>query len=123
MAYCLMPSHVHLIAGQNGGGRGISRFMQSFKSAVSHLLFKDRHGIWIPRFDDVIIAAEDVFLTKLNYIHENPVRAGLAPSALDWRWSSARYWYMDEPSDSLTKGTAWIAVRGTPGEDAWRARD
>jgi putative transposase len=108
MAYCLMPSHVHMMAGHNLGGPGISCYMQSFKSLVSHVLFKERHGIWMPRFDDVIIASEDVFLTKLNYIHENPVLAGLVMSAIHWPWSSARFWYLDEPSDALTRTTDWM---------------
>jgi putative transposase len=30
---------------------------------------------------------------KLQYMHENPVRAGLVEHAIDWRWSSAR-WYL-----------------------------
>jgi len=30
---------------------------------------------------------------KLEYIHLNPVRAGLVAKAEDWRWSSAR-WYL-----------------------------
>ncbi len=113
MAYCIMPSHIHLIAGHNDGGMGISRYMQSFKSLVSHVLFKERHGIWMPRFDDVIIASDNVFLTKLNYIHENPVRAGLVTKAIDWCWSSARFWYLDEPSDALTRGTEWVAPKQT----------
>ena len=29
---------------------------------------------------------------NLNYIHQNPVRAGLVDHAADWRWSSARYY-------------------------------
>ncbi|HEX9751625.1 MAG TPA: transposase [candidate division Zixibacteria bacterium] len=103
MAYCMMPSHIHLIAGHPDGGSGISRFLQSYKSLVSHILFRERHGVWTPRFDDVVIASESLFLAKLNYIHENPVRAGLAIRATDWRWSSARFWYLDEPSDALSK--------------------
>lgn len=29
---------------------------------------------------------------KLDYLHLNPVRAGLVPRAADWRWSSAAYY-------------------------------
>ncbi len=32
---------------------------------------------------------------KINYIHLNPVRAGLAASAKDYRWSSFRAFYFD----------------------------
>ena len=28
---------------------------------------------------------------KLQYMHENPVRAGLVKRPTDWRWSSARW--------------------------------
>jgi putative transposase len=30
---------------------------------------------------------------KLDYIHQNPVRADLVERAADWPWSSAR-WYL-----------------------------
>ena len=29
---------------------------------------------------------------RLTYMHLNPVKAGLTEKAVDWRWSSAR-WY------------------------------
>jgi len=32
--------------------------------------------------------------TSIEYIHANPVRRGLCECALDWAWSSAR-WYAD----------------------------
>ena len=31
-------------------------------------------------------------MEKVNYIHQNPVRAGLVDRATDYRWSSARIW-------------------------------
>jgi putative transposase len=40
-------------------------------------------------------------MQKVNYIHLNPVRAGLVERAEDYRWSSARCWLRrtaeDEP--------------------------
>ncbi|MGH9470615.1 MAG: transposase [Terriglobia bacterium] len=38
------------------------------------------------------IFAEGFLMQKVNYIHQNPVRAGLVLRAEDYRWSSARYW-------------------------------
>jgi len=29
----------------------------------------------------------------IDYIHQNPVRRGLVREAIDWRWSSAGWWY------------------------------
>ena len=31
-------------------------------------------------------------MEKVNYIHQNPVRAGLCERAEDYQWSSARIW-------------------------------
>jgi hypothetical protein len=40
-------------------------------------------------------------MQKVNYVHQNPVRAGLVSSAEDYRWSSVRIWQRrpleDEP--------------------------
>lgn len=33
---------------------------------------------------------------KVNYIHANPVRAGLVKSARDYRWSSFRAFYSQD---------------------------
>ena len=31
-------------------------------------------------------------MQKVNYVHQNPVRAGLVERAIDYSWSSARIW-------------------------------
>lgn len=33
-----------------------------------------------------------MFMEKVNYIHQNPVKAGLSERIEDYRWSSARIW-------------------------------
>ncbi|MES2793345.1 MAG: hypothetical protein V4719_27285 [Planctomycetota bacterium] len=42
---------------------------------------------------------------KLEYIHLNPQRAGLVRRAVDWRWSSAR-WYLQQRSVGVP--ISWI---------------
>jgi putative transposase len=122
LAYCIMPNHVHLIAGHNEGGPGLSRFVGGFKSLVSRRLFPNHHGIWIRRFDDVILVSENVFLTKLAYIHENPVRAGLARTSTEWKWSSAQAWLQEQPQPGLTLDWSWMVSQSPPPEGGWRAR-
>jgi hypothetical protein len=34
---------------------------------------------------------EEHFLQAFEYIHQNPVKAGLVAKAEDWPWSSARF--------------------------------
>jgi putative transposase len=108
VGYVLMPTHLHMLLGFRKIEK-LSRFMQSFKilssksvaaimpDSFSHSLRVDgRFRLWKPRFDDVIITSEKQFLIKLDYIHNNPVKAGLVASASDWRCSSAAAWERDE---------------------------
>jgi len=43
-------------------------------------------------FDDLVISSEKQFRIKLEYIHNNPVKAGLVTTAVDYSYSSARNW-------------------------------
>jgi hypothetical protein len=43
---------------------------------------------------------------KINYIHANPVKAGLTKSAKDYRWSSFRSFY-SQSADSLAVDHDW----------------
>lgn len=90
--YVLMPSHIHLLVGLSGGGLELSAFMRIIKSLSWRLLFSDSPGIWMPRFDDVAIYSETQFRVKLNYIHNNPVKAGLAKTPEEYPYSSALAW-------------------------------
>jgi hypothetical protein len=51
-----------------------------------------RHPLWDGHSNVLLITSEAVFMQRVNYIHQNPVRAGLVKRAEDYRWSSARCW-------------------------------
>ncbi|SYZ73560.1 conserved hypothetical protein [Candidatus Zixiibacteriota bacterium] len=99
VGYVLMPTHLHGLFGF-GEISVLSEFVHGFKRR-SALRIKDIlmqkggigcHGqfnLWKPRFDDLIITSEEQFRIKLNYIHQNPVKAGLAVSQTGWKYSSA----------------------------------
>ena len=36
-------------------------------------------------------------MEKLRYMHQNPVKRELVPVAEQWRWSSYRFYALDEP--------------------------
>lgn len=105
MGYVLMPSHLHALIGFPDVEK-LSKFVQGFKSLSSRRIkllklteYNERlyangtFRLWKPRFDDVIIAGEKQFKIKLEYIHNNPVKAGLVGQATDWKYSSATDWY------------------------------
>ena len=107
VGYVLMPSHLHALLGLPKI-EFLSKFMQSFKSLTSRRLknlFSDnlknslwntgRFRLWRPRFDDVVITSEKQFRIKLDYIHNNPVKAGLTTKPEDWKYSSAYEWLGD----------------------------
>jgi putative transposase len=110
MGYVLMSSHLHLLVGCARGGYQLSEFMRLFKSTTARNLFPDWKPVWKKRFDDLVITSEEQLRIKLDYIHYNPVRAGIVKSPEEWKWSSARFWVNEEPQPPLTKTWDWSAV-------------
>ena len=76
---------MHIIAGSHDGGPGISRFMHSLKGRVRIELL-DKGKLWQDRFDDLVFTTEKHFNIKLGYIHNNPVKSGLAEDPGDWKF-------------------------------------
>jgi len=52
--------------------------------------------LWQPGFYDFNIYSDEKLLEKLDYIHNNPVSAGLVLSPDDYEWSSYRLYFSDE---------------------------
>jgi REP element-mobilizing transposase RayT len=119
-AYVIMPDHLHLITDAELKSSKILRFVNGItgRRVIDHLkerghnssLLKLRHEIkereyryslWDHHNNVFSITSEDMFMQKVNYIHNNPVRAELVERAKDYRWSSARIWQghplADEP--------------------------
>jgi putative transposase len=124
-AYVLMPSHLHTLL----GFRNIvmmSEVIQSFKSLSSKRLREllpqkefavfynaEKFQLWKPRFDDLIIWSEKQFRIKIEYIHRNPVKAGLVASEVDYSLSSAGDW-MGEGKGIIPvdKNWSWTGEEG-----------
>jgi len=89
-ANVLMPSRLHLLLFIDG--RLLSAFMRDFKKYTAQKVLPEICGsrrIWQFRYDRQVIWSEDIFLTKMSYIHDNPVKAELVSRPEDWVWSSA----------------------------------
>ena len=106
--YAVMPSHLHLLA-RLPNVEKLSRIMQSFKSLSARrieplldprtrlqLHSGGQFHLWKQRFDDVMIASEEQFRIKADYIHRNPVKAGLVQDVVDFEFSSALAWETGE---------------------------
>ena|SRR5579859_2959281 len=93
--YVVMPRHLHLLLMPQG--RGLTGSMHALKRVTAEKLLRRRGcagPIWQARYFDFVLRRVRDFWEKLEYIHENPVAAGLAGRADRWRWSSAAH-YVD----------------------------
>jgi putative transposase len=111
--FVIMPTHLHLLLGSAQGGLGLSSFMHAFKGRTREAI-RGKGVFWQSRFDDLVIYSQRVFETKLNYIHNNPVRAGLVNNPEDWLYSS----YLDWKNQKSSKGVnftfqAWYGNEGS----------
>jgi len=60
---------------------------------------------WQPRYYPFNLYTEKKAVEKFHYMHLNPVRAGLVEKAVDWAWSSARYF---DSGESVGVPLEWI---------------
>ena len=90
-AYCLMPSHVHLIlvpADEDGLRAALG---EAHRRYSRHVNFREgwRGYLWQGRFASVAMD-EAHLMAAARYVELNPVRAHLAERPQAWPWSSAR---------------------------------
>lgn len=89
----VMETHVHLVLQplQEPGGvfYSIAQIMHSIKSYSANRiqrLLNRKGNIWLGESYDRIVRDDAEFLEKLNYIVNNPVKAGLVAMPEDYRW-------------------------------------
>lgn len=92
-AYCLLGNAVHLLVTPPRADT-LGRLMQSLGRRYV-AAYNRRHGrrgtLWDGRFRSAVVEAETLLLAATVYVETLPARAGLAPAAPDWAWSSAAH--------------------------------
>ncbi len=68
-----------------------------------------KQQFWNHRFDDHVIRNNKMFWTKLKYIHNNPVKAGLVEKPKDYKYSSARN-YIQKDHSIIYVDTSWGGI-------------
>ncbi|MCM8795996.1 MAG: transposase [Candidatus Omnitrophica bacterium] len=92
IAYCIMPTHLHLILKQLKNN-GISVFMGNILNSYSryfNLKHKRKGPLWEGRFKNILVKNDEQLLHLTRYIHLNPVTASLVSNPEDWNASSYR---------------------------------
>ena len=118
-AYCIMPNHLHLII--SSPSNNLSDVIRDFKKFTSTKILKvieennkesrknwmlwifkkagennernNSYQFWQQDNHPIECSTEDILQTRMNYLHENPVRAGFVWRAEDYRYSSAVDYY------------------------------
>jgi REP element-mobilizing transposase RayT len=91
IAWCVMPNHVHVLI-ETWEEWSLGDIVHSWKSFTAHEANQilGRSGeFWFREYFDRFIRDDRHFLNAVNYIENNPVKAGLVRAQDEWRWSSA----------------------------------
>jgi len=133
LSFVIMPSHFHWVLIVNPKYGTISDIMRDIKKFSAWQIFdileecnnqnflkifqqsaegiKDQEKkLWMPRFDDEVIRNQQMFWAKLNYIHNNPVKAGLVNRVKDYKYSSARN-YINKDQSVLEVDVEYAGIR------------
>jgi REP element-mobilizing transposase RayT len=111
LAYVIMSDHLDVISDGERKASVVLRFMSGLISRrvidflkreghVSSLAKlrreSDRRGheysLWDHHPNVRLLTSESMFMQRVHYTHQNPVRLGLVQRAEDYRYSSARIW-------------------------------
>jgi putative transposase len=90
LAYCLMPTHFHLVVEQVSIN-GVSEYLRICLNAYTRY-FNERYGrkgpLWQGRANRVSVGMGEPFLHVTRYVHLNPVTAYIVEDPKDWPYSS-----------------------------------
>ncbi len=123
-AYVIMPSYLHLIINSERGENvklfiqnllrkssirivaylktlenkvenmtRVLEMMETFRKCSNH---PSQHAVWKERTRCVPIYSDKVMKIKLDYIHNNPLKAGLVKELGDYPYSSFRNYYLND---------------------------
>ncbi|MBI4744580.1 MAG: transposase [Actinobacteria bacterium] len=94
-AAVVLNDHVHIVINPIDA---LSKIMHSVKSFTAHEINKIKNSkgkIWQDENFDRVIRNEKEFLEKINYIANNPIKAGLAEKYEDYKWLFIKGWIND----------------------------
>lgn len=100
LAYCLIPTHPHLCLQTTEGGALLWQFMQRLNLRHArrfNLVYGFRGRLYESRYHAKEVDSEAYLLELIRYIHQNPLRAGLAKGLGEWKYSSYSA-YLEQPA-------------------------
>jgi putative transposase len=146
VAFVFMPEHVHLLTLPLDPQPAISEFLRQIKQPYSseiherlrstqapllaRLTIRDRPGKQVfrywqegPGFDRNLNTPQAV-QAEIDYLHNNPVARKLCRRAIDWKWSSARHYLLQNaPRDPELPPLSMLPAHFWDGSEAARRFD
>jgi len=111
LAYVIMPDHFHVITDGEKKASEVQRFINGITSrrvidflkeeghaaSLAKLRHEEyrrghRYSLWDHHPNVRLLTSDGMFMQRVHYTHQNPVRLGLVERAEDYRFSSARIW-------------------------------
>jgi putative transposase len=118
-SYCLMGSHPHLLCRSTKGQKAFSSFWKLVNWGFAcwyNRRTRGRGQVVMERLRSPRVQDGRHQLAVMRYGDLNPVRAGLASSAGEWKWSSHRHYAYGEADDLITDAPEYLALGRTARE-------
>ncbi|MCE5267763.1 MAG: hypothetical protein LLG00_07745 [Planctomycetaceae bacterium] len=121
-AFVVMSTHMHAVLWPRDG-QNVSNLLRDFKRHTSKAISREaakqghdhyraafsaarasfragraEHQVWQEGSHPEAIYDDNFARQKIEYIHNNPVKAGLVSTAEDWPYSSARAYLLGQPT-------------------------
>lgn len=90
IAYCLMPTHIHLVLHQICED-GISIYMRRILNSYTRYFntkMKRKGPLWESRFKSIEVQTDEQLYHLTRYVHLNPVTARIVEKPEEWEFSS-----------------------------------
>lgn len=98
LAYCFMPTHIHLILKQLVEN-GIPHFTGNVLNGYTryfNIKHKRKGPLWEGKFKNVLVTNGEQLLHLTRYIHLNPVTASLVTKPEEWAYSSYKEYLLQK---------------------------
>ena len=108
-AYCLMNNHYHMIL-ENSSGR-MSDFLKQLNGNYGSY-YRKKHGgkgyVFQDRYKSMLIQDDSYLLLSISYVLNNPVKAQIETSFLDYEWSSGSFYFNTKNNDLKNVDTSFV---------------
>jgi putative transposase len=109
--YVVMPDHFHLLMTEpeiDTAANSVDMLRQRYQRRYNTSA-RSGDQVWETRYSDTHIPGKERVEAQLSFMHQAPVKAALVEDALDWAWSSARFYA------GLPDGTVTVEAVTVPG--------